>query len=327
METLPSQLPTDSFYVSAPTSPGRWSLEYLCFYSAPTTPTRKALNISVLDHETEPGTPNTHEDANSNFDEFEFDTSQRFNINKRHVEAGWKSEQDEQKKSLPAMAFADELFCDGKVMPLMPLKPPPRLQYINSEKFDRQSSTLPSPKSPSGGLRLPFQRRSLWNDDFDPFMVALEHVRGAGEGKSAANSHRRARSMSPIGATSPQRSNAWENAGGNPIKRAAKSPTKLTEPKGFLFARRARLVKVDQGNPGKAGPTNPNRETGESTGKRIKRFLFRSTSTGKAETEKKQKQDPNSTETKPPEATKLTLTHYRPKLFLCVGSGSKHMQQ
>ncbi|GKU93483.1 hypothetical protein SLEP1_g7075 [Rubroshorea leprosula] len=253
METLSSQVPNDSFYVSAPTSPGRCSPEYLYFHSAPTTPIRKAHNIAVFYHDTEPGTPNTYEDANSTFDEFEFDTSQRFNINKCHVEAGWKSEQDEQKKSQPAMAFADELFCDGKVMPLMPLKPPPR--------------------------------------------------------------------------TSPQRSNTLENAGGSPIKRAAKSPIKLNEPKWVLFARRARLVKVDQGNPGKAGPTNPNRETRESTGKRINRFLFRSTSTGKRETEKKQKQDPNSTETKPPEANKLTLTHYRPELFLCVGLGSKYVQQ
>lgn len=327
METLSSQVPNDSFYVSAPTSPGRCSLEYLCFHSAPTTPTRKAFNIAVLDHETEPGTPNTYKDANSTFDEFEFDTSQRFNLNECQIEAGWKSKQDEQKMSQPAMAFADELFCDGKVMPLMPLKPPPRLQYINSDKLDRQSSTLPSPKSPSSRVRLPFQRRSLWNDDFDPFMVALENVRAAGEGKSAGNTHRRARSMSPIRATSPQSSNALENARGSPIKRAAKSPTKLTEPKEVLFARRARLVKVDQENPSKGGPFNPNRGTGESTGNRIKRFLFRSSSKGKRETEKRQKQDPNSTETKPPAATKLTLTHYRPKLFLCVGLGSKYVQQ
>ncbi|XP_039019161.1 uncharacterized protein LOC120150559 [Hibiscus syriacus] len=153
----------DSFYMSAPTSPRRISQEVggLCFFSVPTSPTKRTLKSA-------------YEDSSSNGDdEFEFETSRRFNVGECEV----KSQSEE---PLPAMAFADELFNDWKVMPL---KPPPRLQYHHH----KQSSSLSSsPRSPSSGLRLSFQRRSLWNDDFDPFMAAWKNVKEEKAGRSQA---------------------------------------------------------------------------------------------------------------------------------------------
>ncbi|MED6172003.1 hypothetical protein PIB30_046085 [Stylosanthes scabra] len=107
------------------------------------------------------------------------------------------------------MAFADELFNDGKVLPLEPppaLKLPPRLIRNNGDSgsvvASAQSSTLTSPKSPALVLRmLPFSRHSLWNDDFDPFAVALEKVKDDKRGNSsskAKNDLRRTRSLSPF---------------------------------------------------------------------------------------------------------------------------------
>lgn len=85
------------------------------------------------------------------------------------------------------MAFAEDLFFNGLAMPL---KPPPRLR----------SSPLSSPKSPRTVRRILFSRKNSWNDDFDPFAVALEKVR---EEKRGRNSHhRRSRSYSPFRALS-----------------------------------------------------------------------------------------------------------------------------
>ncbi|KAI4382151.1 hypothetical protein MLD38_008150 [Melastoma candidum] len=43
-----------------------------------------------------------------------------------------------------------------------------------------------------------FQRRKFWNDDFDPFAVALEKVREEDRGRTQVRSHRRAQSLSPF---------------------------------------------------------------------------------------------------------------------------------
>lgn len=132
------QTPNDPFYMSAPASPGRISLEVqgLCtFFSAPTSPTRTNLESAA------------YEDSSSHSQEFEFEISRlRFDVGECEVGAEQEADQYKMESSLPAMAFADELFSQGKVMPLK--RPPPRLQFPNYNKLDRQSSTS-------------FQRRSF----------------------------------------------------------------------------------------------------------------------------------------------------------------------
>ncbi|WRX34590.1 Protein of unknown function DUF1645 [Theobroma cacao] len=405
--SMTPQTPNDSFYMSAPASPRRISLEGLCFYSVPTSSTRKTLK-AAYDLDTEPTTPRTFEDSNSNVDEFEFETRRRFNVDEYGFESEPKSEsklEDPQenhvrKESLPAMAFADELFSGGKVMPL---KPPPRLQYANDNKYDKQSSTLSSPRSPTGVLKLPFQRRSLWNDDFDPFMVALENVKEEKVEKSQAKNRRRARSMSPfreiipkgtydLSGSSQQQINQmglilptqqlkpnlnkrmesndsaflmWvpdqnrQMGRQEQLKQVKKTPIQLAEPKGVLFARRARLVKMGHENPRKTNVINPTVEEGESANasgetctketnsQKFKKFLFRSGSVRKISNEEKPKSS-NATESKPnitrkfsfksmgltqyneekgvSQVTRMTLVQYRPKLLLCMGYGAKYVQ-
>lgn len=194
------------------------SKEMFCFYSAPTSPSRLKLREHT-GFQTGPSTPRGYEaeDVNSNFNEFEFETSRRFNhselggteTNQKDVKVkpfDHKQEQQEQQRLcgdslLPTMAFADELFCDGRVLPLIPpLKLPPRLlQKGDGNNLSTQSSTVTSPRSPGSVFRLPFSRHSLWNDGFDPFMVALEKVREEKRGKPKGNHGlRRSRSLSPL---------------------------------------------------------------------------------------------------------------------------------
>ncbi|KAI6669641.1 hypothetical protein NL676_004526 [Syzygium grande] len=97
--------------------------------------------------------------------------------------------------SLPSMAFADELFCDGK---LMPLKPPP-CSYYGSKSGNQSPIGSPSWRSPRSGFKVPFQFKSLWNDDFDPFMVALENVKEDSSARrtTQANDHGQTQLLSP----------------------------------------------------------------------------------------------------------------------------------
>lgn len=86
----------------------------------------------------------------------------------------WEGDDRERGDSFAAVGFADELFPEGL---LRPLKLPPRLQFDT----DFTSSTPLSPVlSPIDHTRtvceIPFARKSVWNDDFDPFMVALQKV-------------------------------------------------------------------------------------------------------------------------------------------------------
>ncbi|XP_002533284.3 uncharacterized protein LOC8273003 [Ricinus communis] len=283
-----------SFYASAPTSPSKFSHQNvsgssnndnsMSFYSMPASPTGGTWDDTCRgDHgpvstATSTTSPNAYEDADFEFDDFEFETSRRFNVNVMD-DSGSESSQEEQQHedpkkyckarhgSLPAMAFADELFSDGKVMPL---NPPPCLQYANSSdnKFGKYNSTptSPAPGIPGGALfKIPYPRRSLWNDDFDPFMVALENVK---EEKKSAH-HRRAWSMLPLRACTqwqPDDLVGWEHQNclhSNPLilsqnkqigqeQDGLKSPIRLAEPKGVLFARRARMVKM-----GYQGPIKP----------------------------------------------------------------------
>jgi hypothetical protein len=175
----------------------------LFFYSAPTSPSRLKF-IEQNGSQTGPTTPRSYEDSNSNIYGFEFETSSRFNQSERSTKTNRKEakafEQNQRlcEDSLPTMAFADELFCEGKVMPMMPpLKLPPRLVHNGDST---QSSRATSPKSPGSMLRLPFMRLRKNDDDFDPFKVALEKVREESRGKPKDKQHgiRRTRSLSPL---------------------------------------------------------------------------------------------------------------------------------
>ncbi|KAG6411393.1 hypothetical protein SASPL_129474 [Salvia splendens] len=169
-------------YMTAPSSPNGHSMEF--YYSAPASPRRAMFKAG-------------DDNLSLRVDEFEFGTSKRFGGESESPVSGDRGH--ERGDSLPAMAFADELFLNGLVMPLelplsgvvMPLKPPPRLY----------KSALSSPRSPATVCRrIPFARKSSRNDDFDPFMAALEKVR---EEKRGRNSHhRRSRSYSPFRALS-----------------------------------------------------------------------------------------------------------------------------
>ncbi|XVF47273.1 hypothetical protein PTKIN_Ptkin03bG0096300 [Pterospermum kingtungense] len=392
--SMTPETPNDHFYMSAPTSPRRISLEGLCFLGVPTSPTKRTLK--VYDLHTKPTTKKTCEASSSNADEFEFETSRRFNVDEYQVISEQKSESQPEdphqnnvrKEYLPAMAFADELFSDGRVMPL---KPPPRLQYPDDNKFDKRSSTLSSPRSPTGVLRLPFHRRSLWNDDFDPFMVALENVKEEKVGKSQAKNHRRARSMSPFREISPKGTDDLSGSSRQQINQMGlilptqqsdpnlnnrmksnespflmwvpdqkrqtsgqeevKSSIKLAEPKGVLFARRARLVKVGHEKPSLITPTESAKEAGitcskETKSQKIKNFLFRNGSLRNISNEYNKPKSSNATDSRPNLTRKFSLksmgltqynegkrvsemnriTPLQPKYFLCMGYGAKYVQ-
>lgn len=382
----------NSFYLSATSSPSRNS-ENMLFYSVPTSPARKSFESSYDVPESEPTTPREeYDDTNASFIEFEFETSRRFNVDENDDHDGVEKfepasacmQQQQQhhqlKESLPAMAFADELFCDGKVMPL---KPPPRFQYSNESTCNSPLSPLKSP-----GMKFSFSRRSLWNDDYDPFVAALENVREENREKF----RRRSRSMSPLRAgslrkldkqqeikESEQKQNpnqevlnlteantnssadysVWvpnKNGQKGCQKTAEKIPIRLAEPKGVLFARSARLVKMGQEKPTKPnkeklpyGKESEERGRRESKRKRVKKFLLRSASIGRTSNEEKAKAESEAVTNKQSFTRKLsfrstgiaeynqekrvsevaanmTLMQYRPKFFLCMGYGGKYVK-
>lgn len=368
------EIPNQFSYVSAPTSPSRFNIENMNFYSVPTrtSPTR-GLSSAQLGFAIEPTTP-TYEDAKSSFDDFEFDTSWRFSLTSNSTETYQNFEnplehqlqqqkqerQSEDSLSLPTMAFADDLFSDGKVLPQSPLKLPPRLQYVNN-KSGNQSLAGSPPWSPGSVFKLSFSRWSMWNDDFDPFMVALENVREKKRGKIQGHNHRRARSLSPLRAARPQESNyltgsihhqdkklgpqipmehesnafATLNNPHEPIEQVGQSPKKLAEPKGLSFARQVRLVKMDHEMHTKPNMTTPSGPTvkAEESGKEIvgsftrenkrlniRKFLFRSA------IEREQNVAQCKGDKKVAKVAKMTVIQYRPRLLLCMGFGAKYVE-
>ncbi|KAK1437939.1 hypothetical protein QVD17_03739 [Tagetes erecta] len=163
-----------SFYLSAPTSPRPQSPKTVQFYSMQSSPLQQTES-SFFSYES--GVEKTYSDEVK----FEFETGQIL-VNE------WDLEEREYRlparaNSFSAISFADELFCNGRVLPL---KPPPRLQ----------SSVPTSPRSFSSRVKNPFAQRCTWNDGFDPFMIALEKV--SEEVEARASVHRRSRSYSPF---------------------------------------------------------------------------------------------------------------------------------
>ncbi|KAL8527386.1 hypothetical protein ACS0TY_005302 [Phlomoides rotata] len=226
-QTSNSNAASPYIYMTAPTSPKEYnrnnSMEF--YYSAPASPQWKGVHAFKMNDD----------DPGSNLDDFEFETSKRF-IDPLHSETHsspvGREKHRERGDSLPGMAFADELFLNGLVMPL---KLPPRLQSESDFTSFSQKSPVASPRTV---CRIPFACNSSWNDDFDPFMVALEKVR---EEKRGRNSHhRRSRSFSPFRATSKISDECCDQddpKGNNPMQLAAPSYSGPLDFKGSVYAR------------------------------------------------------------------------------------------
>ncbi|KAG2390995.1 hypothetical protein LR48_Vigan07g036500 [Vigna angularis] len=301
------------------------------FYSEPTSPSRLRLR-SPFDSQTDSTTPTETEYEDSDFtgDEFEFETSRRFNgsVTDLDSEINQKDEKNPFGDSLQTMAFADELFCDGKVLPQMPpLKLPPRLEKFEVGSIYR--SKLASSRSSRLVFRLRLSRHSFRNDDSDPFTVALEKVRGEKRRKSnVRHVFRRSRSLSSfrsfrhkfkksvrVTKSSQPESHCSDTAEvvreleKRPLKEVSGRTNVLSESKGLVFARKMRLVasiskldiatKKDEGKRGGFWRRNKKRES-------IKKFLFRLRNLGKANAQSKL-EDKMEAQERPPSVRKLDL--------------------
>ncbi|KAF5745007.1 hypothetical protein HS088_TW07G00588 [Tripterygium wilfordii] len=323
----------NAFYDSAPTSPTR-SFNNTWFYSLPSSPTRGGSK-AIYNVQTEPRIPGAYfEDVSSDFDEFEFETCLRVGLDEDREDSLDDHHQQgkvrrQQGGSLPAMAFADELFCGGKVLPL---KPPPRLQYPNGNVSWKNPT---SPKSFNSIIKF----GSLWNDDFDPFMAALENVKEEKSGKSEQKNYRRAQSLPPILPTTPEHPNG-------PV-----CGLKLAEPKGVVYARHARqLAKAEADE----RPSRPTIEKGgkQSKKKKIMKLIKRNLSMAKTSDEEKDAAAAaaGKKSTKPKlsnkfrsdepmglmkynedkrksdhDMTRMAIVQWRPKLFSCMGYAPKYV--
>lgn len=280
-----------SFFASAPTSPSSPFHQNMCFYSVPNSPSKRTLDSTSVLTNTNSTTSSTTTSTTTtpkscdglNLDDIEFETNRRFSENDLvyhddddsdsdssddtidYQQERLRKHQRKRHESLPAMAFADELFCEGKVMPL---NPPPCQKYSNGNATGGDHKAGKFSLSPNSIYKIPFTKRSLWNDDFDPFVEALETVK-------KGRHHRRAWSMLPLRAfthwnsdeimkydhqnclhaspvilcpTKPMEANGspapiWMSPQ-RPVNEGSKSPIRLAEPKGVLFARRARIVQM-----------------------------------------------------------------------------------
>ncbi|KAM7278292.1 hypothetical protein ACFE04_005426 [Oxalis oulophora] len=346
----------DCVYMSEPSSPTNPQDHHknLCFYSLPSSP-----RDSENQHQTNPQKAvdeESNSDLSSGFNEFEFETSRRFKVqetdNQFFIKA-WKGlRQSHRDESLPVMSFADELFCDGKMMPLQ-VKPPPILNPGGTH-----NAISPSPESPTSVFKFPFRRRhqSLWNDDFDPFVQALKTIQEENDRASERKTHRRALSMLPLGFyhNETKKSNP-------PLKDEMSSPqvefevderpipvVKLTEPRGVLYCRRTRLVKVGQDIPSRRSTGADHRKSAEekidadSSGdnkkhkhSKLKKFLLKVIYERKKENGKigiswsKRRFNSRLIQIKEGDVEgepKMTLNHKKPKFSLCMGhTGMKYV--
>lgn len=182
-----SSPPSTSPYVTAPTSPTSYMVQY--YHSAPASPGKKV------------GTDGR--DCGLTLNDFEFETSKKFGTSCAEFDTcndnfeddqSWGEKRRERGGSLPEMAFADELFSNGHVMPL---KLPPRLQCERDIKLcTSQRPITCSTISPSAMVKSPFARR-----DVDPFVVAMQKVmkeENRGRDSTSNHNHRRTRSHSPF---------------------------------------------------------------------------------------------------------------------------------
>ncbi|KAL2535931.1 uncharacterized protein Fot_17322 [Forsythia ovata] len=212
--------------------------------------------------------------------------------------------------SLPCMAFADELFLNGLVMPL---KLPPRLQYDSDVHSISQRSFASTPRSPRTTCRIPFARQNAWDDDFDPFTVALKKVREEKKG----NDHRRSKShslfttskskcstpregspmSSQVQVSTPTYSMPMESKGSayarwvrNQTKEVGLSPKGPKSPRGLFFGGRVRPVQTES-----EGSNKPFSTTGihgenavENKVQKFKGLLLRFATFGREKSKSKQ---------------------------------------
>ncbi|KAK4275748.1 hypothetical protein QN277_018779 [Acacia crassicarpa] len=318
---------SDEFSFNSAGASSNQEEDTMLFYSVPTSPTFKFKTSSLYGSDLD-----EHE--------FEFDTSRRF-LYPCDFETDQRKEGE--RKSGDSMTFADELSCDGKVLPL-PLKLPPRLQNEDGRKTSTLSSTASmSPRSLGLTVRRTFSARSLWNDDFDPFMVALKVVRqeekrgkpkereGIRRSKSELQIRSGGPNFSPSGlACGGPNSGPCELACGGPnepLMLASRRPKMvLSEPKGLVFARKARLIGLDKnGSNGLNGPNSSNEESKNACAwkrkrKRDKIMKFRF---GKASGHYKLRDQKNEIAS---EVKKMTLSFYKPRLLLCLGYGGRNVK-
>ncbi|XP_073148165.1 uncharacterized protein [Henckelia pumila] len=285
--------PSPSVYVTAPNTPNPITKSSS---SAPVSPRRKTG------------------DSGWNVDDFEFETGKMFsgqlqfeeirpssgspNGDQEDIGLGDQPKSRGRGDSLPAMAFADELFSNGLVMPL---KLPPRLQYDSDfNSFSQRSTSLASsPKSPRMECRFPFGRKNAWNDGFDPFIVALQKVR---EEKSQ---HRRSRSHSPFRIVSKcpsdlcirnkdiyDKEDIPTHRYSGPLEfkgsayarwvrdqtREALNQQEPASPRGFIFGQPATPVELEHT---KENVVGGNVASGETKVQKLKGFLLRYASFGK----------------------------------------------
>ncbi|KAM1255979.1 hypothetical protein ACFX2G_030748 [Malus domestica] len=343
-------------YVSAPATPGRYcgsANNNVFFFSVPTSPRKRTISSTYDDYPTPPMTP--YHDANSELGDFEFDTSNSFNlgsvdnVTSQQVKDLFDRKQREKRQT---MAFADDLFCEGKVMPLAPpLKLPPRL----GQKYTNQSPTPSTPRSPSSGIKMRVLHRRLWNDDFDPFMVALQHVR---EEEKRGKAETEARDISDLNDQQNKETGLQTPIHSPSVNSPSllQSPTRLALPRGLEFARQVRLVGMEldhserRSRPKLETETPKNniaQESGgpckkQTKGQKIRRLLL-SALFGKPDDEDKKRKNQTSEILKKPtflrrlslksgrstsckaekrisnQLTKTTLVQFRPRLLLCMG--------
>ncbi|KAI3692660.1 hypothetical protein L6452_32481 [Arctium lappa] len=185
----------------------------LQFYSAPSSP----IPVGSRSHDYEYD------------DEFEFETTRRITncceFQQTYPDFGWTKRNDNEQHTdrLPARAKS---FC------ILPLKLPPRLQ----------NSVSMSPRSVNSLLiRFPFGRPCTWNDDFDPFQVALEKV--SEETRARMSVHRRSHSYSAYRTSGVAHwLDDWtkEHQGLNRLKPKGPTLAKLMEGRESVYLRRVR---------------------------------------------------------------------------------------
>ncbi|KMT14622.1 hypothetical protein BVRB_4g073900 [Beta vulgaris subsp. vulgaris] len=236
-----------SYYTSAPTSPRKYNHNGFFFLSMPTSPTKDPVvfKSGLI-------TPETPENFYPYVDNFEFEGSKRF----YPYENGFDKSQD------LSIAYADELFCDGK---MLPLRTPPRARSMRPHTRRGNVSTASSPGARNMKLKVPFLRqRSLWNDGYDPFLAALNKIKDDKDmvGQHGKKAHlQRSKSLSPFRRpnSSAKRNTHNHNKVGLVPERDVFGPL----------------------NPNVFGPIKEGVGNSESRKQRIKKFLVKNATFGK----------------------------------------------
>ncbi|GAA0186669.1 hypothetical protein LIER_33957 [Lithospermum erythrorhizon] len=194
-------------YVTAPTSPTgltpQNNIDLILYHSTLSSPCNNNNSLSYDQYSSSFRTTPT----SPKFDDFEFGTSNTLLCNTyettelfQQVQEPQIHSQHELECSHSSMVFADDLFCDGK---FIPLKLPPRLQSFDNMKHkvrrNRGGLVASTPTSP-------LRKATPRHDKFDPFVVALQKVtenRGRRSNVGGYDdNHKRTRSHSPFRANS-----------------------------------------------------------------------------------------------------------------------------